>query len=187
MSRKPRPATRKSRSSGIRASKPESAQKCLSFRGRPPRPEPGIQAYPQVCPGSTFRSHGASLPGLSWTSPAMTTSRRALVIEIGTRLGDDLCGCVDLIATRRGPSGNYEFPMGYTSIAMSAMSAEPPSSIDQSPKSSPKTRPSVVEIANCAIIVPFGIYPVLPLVRLGRKKVRCANGVSVRPCGARRR
>jgi len=112
MSRRPRPATRKSRSSGIRACRP-GAQKCLSFRGRPPRPEPGNQASPQVCPGSTFRSHTeASLPGLSWTSPAMTTSRRALVIEIGPRLGDDVCGCVDLIATRLRPSGNHEFPIG---------------------------------------------------------------------------
>jgi hypothetical protein len=92
---------------------------------------------------------------------------------------------VNLIATRRRPGGNHEFPIGYTSIAMSAMSTEPPSSIDQSPKSRPKTRPSVVEIANCAIIVPFGIDPVPPLVRLARKKVRCTGGV--RRGGVRRR
>jgi hypothetical protein len=168
MSRRRRPATRKSRSSGIRASKPKSAQK--SILGPAARPEPGIHGSLRAYMESTFHSYGIVIAAPVLDKP-----------------GHDTCGCVDFVSTRRWPDGNHGFPMGYTSIAMSAMSTEPPSSSDQSPKSSPKTRPSVVEIANCAIVAPFGIYPVLPLVRLGRKKVRCTNGVSVRPGGARRR
>jgi hypothetical protein len=62
---------------------------------------------------------------------------------------------------------------GQTSSAITTISIEPPSSIDQSPKSRPKTRRSAVEIANSDTIISLvRDQPCCPLVRATGGKVQ---------------